>query len=566
METRKLILLMIFSLSLIMLWDNYQKSIGNPTLFGMPTASAPAKPTANPLNGSGDPAKAAASNELPTGVEAKAPTAVQPDGAPAAVPAATVAPVKLVRVKSDVMELDFSTQGAQIVGSRLLAHPASAKLLTTPVSLFEQSPSRTYVNQMGLVGTPGLPNHRSAFEFVEGPTTLADGQDQLNLVFKSVGDGVELTHTFIVRRGKYAIDVKTDIKNLNAGPVAPNLYSQITRDANPMPDESHFYSTFTGPAFYSSEKKYQKVQFKDIENNKADFVKSSDTGWVALVQHYFVSAIVPQEGPRTNFTRKVDTNLYSAGIVASLGTIAPNQTLTYNSKVYTGPQDQHVLEKLSPGLELVVDYGWLTVIAKPIFWLLEQIHAYVGNWGWAIILLTVLIKAAFYPLSAASYKSMAKMRKVGPRMQKLKEQYGDDKMGFQRAMMDMYKREKINPLGGCMPILIQIPVFISLYWVLLASVEMRNAPWLGWITDLATPDPYYILPVVMAITMFVQTKLNPTPPDPMQAKLMMIMPLIFSFMFLFFPSGLVLYWVVNNMLSITQQWLITRQIDSGAAS
>lgn len=566
METRKLILLMIFSLSLIMLWDNYQKSIGNPTLFGMPTASTPANTQANSLPGASNPAKAAASNELPTGVEAKAPAVVQSDSAVAAVSAPTAAPVKLIRVKTDVMELDFSTQGAQIVGSRLLAHPASAKLLTTPVSLFEQSPSRTYVNQMGLVGTTGLPNHRSAFEFVEGPTTLAEGQDKLSLVFKSVGDGVELQHTFTVYKGQYAIDVKTDIKNLNAGPVAPNLYAQITRDANPMPDESHFYSTFTGPAFYTNEGKYQKVQFKDIENNKSDFVKSSESGWVALVQHYFVSAIVPQAGPRTNFTRKVDTNLYSAGVVAPLGTIAPQQVLSYNSKIYTGPQDQHVLEKLSPGLELVVDYGWLTVIAKPIFWLLEQIHAYVGNWGWAIILLTVLIKAAFYPLSAASYKSMAKMRKVGPRMQKLKEQYGDDKMGFQRAMMDMYKREKINPLGGCMPILVQIPVFISLYWVLLASVEMRNAPWLGWITDLATPDPYYILPVVMAITMFIQTKLNPTPPDPMQAKLMMIMPLIFSFMFLFFPSGLVLYWVVNNILSIAQQWAITRQIDSGAAS
>ena len=367
--------------------------------------------------------------------------------------------------------------------------------------------------------------------------------------------------------------MKTEVWNHNAQGISPDLYLQITRDGNPLPTDSKFYSTFTGPSVYTTEKKYQKIRFKDIEDGSTKFVHKANEGWIAMVQHYFVTAIIGQPGPRENYTKKVDSNLYSVGFMTQLGTIKPNESKTYTAKIYSGPQRQHILENLSPGLELVVDYGWLTVIAKPIYWLLEKIHAVVNNWGWSIVFLTMLIKLLFFPLSAASYKSMARMRKVTPRMQKLKEQFGDDKMGFQRAMMDMYKREKINPLGGCMPILVQIPVFISLYWVLLASVEMRNASWM-WVHDLASPDalfhlslpfaniPIGILPVLMAITMFIQTRLNPTPPDPMQAKIMMIMPLVFSFMFVFFPAGLVLYWVVNNILSITQQWVITRKIES----
>jgi len=548
---------MIFSLSLIMLWDNYQASVGKPTLFGLSTGATTAEnKAAAPTTGN-----AIAVNDLPQAA-AQSDSDLPADPAGIATTAEAPAPAaQTIVVKTDVLELQFSTQGAQLVGSKLLNHPA-AENPELPVQLFEQSPKRTYVGQAGLVGVPDAPNHRTLFELVPGATDFAAGQDSLNLVFKATAGGIESTYTYTILKNRYDIGLQIQARNVNPEPVIPSAYVQITRDGNPLESDSSLYATFTGPAVYSPEKKYQKIKFEDIADRSAEYVKTTDSGWLAMIQHYFVSAVIGQDGPRENYTRQVDANLYSIGLVSALGTVAPEQTATYNATLYTGPQDQRVLEALSPGLGLVVDYGWLTVIAQPIYWLLEKIHSYIGNWGWAIVILTILIKLAFFPLSAASYRSMAKMRKVGPRMQKLKEQYGDDKMGFQRAMMEMYKREKINPLGGCMPILVQIPVFIALYWVLLASVEMRNAPWLGWVTDLAAPDPFYILPVLMAVTMFIQTRLNPTPPDPVQAKIMMIMPLVFSVMFIFFPAGLVLYWVVNNILSIAQQWVITRQIES----
>jgi YidC/Oxa1 family membrane protein insertase len=561
METRRLVLLMIFSLSLIMLWDNYQASVGKPTLFGLSTASSTAdsKPAAQA------PGASAGLNDLPQAA-ARSDSDVPAD--PAAITTAESAPVpaaQTIVVKTDVLELQFSTQGGQLISSKLLNHPA-AENPELPVQLFELSPNRTYVGQAGLVGVPNAPNHRTLFELQPGAVDFAAGQDSLNLVFKASAGGIDTTYTYTIHKNRYDIGLQIQARNTSAEAVVPSAYIQITRDGNPLESDSSLYATFTGPAVYSPEKKYQKIKFEDIADRSAEYVKTTDSGWLAMIQHYFVSAVIGQDGPRENYTRQVDANLYSIGLVSALGTVAPEQVATYNATLYTGPQDQRVLEALSPGLGLVVDYGWLTVIAQPIYWLLEKIHSYIGNWGWAIVVLTILIKLAFFPLSAASYRSMAKMRKVGPRMQKLKEQYGDDKMGFQRAMMEMYKREKINPLGGCMPILVQIPVFIALYWVLLASVEMRNAPWLGWVTDLAAPDPFYILPVLMAVTMFIQTRLNPTPPDPIQAKIMMIMPLVFSVMFIFFPAGLVLYWVVNNILSIAQQWVITRQIESAPAT
>lgn len=557
METRRLVLLMIFSLSLIMLWDNYQASIGKPTLFGLSTSSQTTEQSGEAVNGNSSPV----ANDLPRAAsQTNSDVPANPNSI--AAPAEETAPsAQTITIKTDVLELQFSTQGAQLVTSKLLNHP-DAENPDLPVSLFEQSANRTYVGQAGLVGVPDAPNHRTLFELVSGSPEFAAGQDTLNLVFKATSGGIESIYTYTIYKNRYDIDLVMQASNTSAEPVTPSAYIQITRDGNPLESDSALYATFTGPAVYTPEKKYQKIDFDDIADRSADYVKTADSGWLAMIQHYFVSAIIGQNGPRENYTRQVDANLYSIGLVSSLGTLAPNQAASYSAKVYTGPQDQRVLEELSPGLGLVVDYGWLTVIAQPIYWLLEKIHSYIGNWGWAIVLLTIMIKLVFFPLSAASYKSMAKMRKVGPRMQKMKEQYGDDKMGFQRAMMEMYKREKINPLGGCMPILVQIPVFIALYWVLLASVEMRNAPWLGWVTDLAAPDPFYILPVIMAVTMFIQTRLNPTPPDPVQAKIMMVMPLVFSVMFIFFPAGLVLYWVVNNILSIAQQWVITRQIES----
>ena len=323
-------------------------------------------------------------------------------------------------------------------------------------------------------------------------------------------------------------------------------------------------ATFTGPAFSPSAAKFPKVEFSHISDKKGKIPAKSQDGWVAMVQHYFVSAWLPQgAAEREFFAREVGKDMYSVGVIMSVASVAPGANGKLVVPLYAGPQEQEKLAKIAPGLDLVVDYGWLTMIAAPIFWVLQWLHGFLGNWGWAIIGLTLLLKLAFFPLSAASYKSMAKMRVLTPKLMKLKEAYGDDKQRLNQEMMALYKREKVNPLGGCLPVLVQIPVFIALYWVLLGTVEMRNAPWLGWITDLSVKDPYYVLPLIMGATMFIQTKLNPTPPDPIQAKVMLYMPIVFTGMFLFFPAGLVLYWTVNNILSIAQQWQITRMVEAG---
>ncbi|RPH65968.1 MAG: membrane protein insertase YidC, partial [Burkholderiales bacterium] len=430
-----------------------------------------------------------------------------------------------------------------------------------------------YLAQSGLVGAvegPGYPNHRTPMTPVDGGTqarVLADGSDAVRLSLAAESGGVRLVRTYTLARGAHLVDVKDEVTNVGATPARPVLYMQLTRVGDPPPGESNFYSTFTGPVVYTEADKFQKVAFGDIEKSKATHSTSAEDGWVGIIQHYFVTAWVPApKVAREFYTRKVDTNLYSVGIKQPLPELAPQAAATAESRLLIGPQDQRMLEKVAPGLDLTVDYGWLTAIAQPIYWLLEKLHGLVGNWGWAIVLLTIVIKTAFYPLQAASYRSMARMKAVTPRLMQIRERYGDDRVKMNQAMMELYKTEKINPLGGCLPIVVQIPVFISLYWVLLASVEMRDAPWIGWIQDLAAPDPYYILPLVMAATMFIQVKLNPTPPDPMQAKMMMIMPLVFSVMFFFFPAGLVLYWLVNNVYSIAQQWFITKQIEKATAA
>jgi YidC/Oxa1 family membrane protein insertase len=430
------------------------------------------------------------------------------------------------------------------------------------VVLFDSSPSRTYLAETGLIGG-AYPNHKTVFTVKPGPRAL-DGGNEVKLVLEAEQNGVKLTKTYTFKKGDYNIDVKHDVTNASGAPITPSLYLQLVRDGSKPEGESKFYSTFTGPAVYTDAEHFQKLDFDKIEKGSQEHTKKADNGWIALVQHYFVSAFLPQgKVQREIFTKKVDTNLYAVGTILPLGTIAPGATVSMDAHLYSGPQESHVLEKIAPGLELVKDYGWLTIIAKPIFWLMTQIHQIIGNWGWTIIVLTIMIKLAFFPLSAASYRSMAKMKQVTPKMTSIRERFKSDPQKMNQEMMALYKTEKINPLGGCLPIVVQIPVFISLYWVLLASVEMRNAPWLGWIHDLAAPDPFYILPVVMAVSMFIQTKLNPTPPDPMQAKVMMFMPIIFSVMFFFFPSGLVLYWVVNNVLSIAQQWVITKKMEGG---
>ncbi|MGE5337589.1 MAG: membrane protein insertase YidC [Gemmatimonadota bacterium] len=575
MNVQRTILWIIFGMSLLFLYDNWQREHGRPSMFGGPppqttpakgAAQAPAESPATP---------AAKDSSIPPS------TPAQPGGEsvatpPAAAPVAAAA--QRVRIETDMVRADIDPNGAVLVHLELRKQKVAPdwtaaglmSLITgkkqdreANVVLLDVSNQRVYTVQTGLIGAQGAsyPNHRTLFTPIDGPRTLEAGQDSLTVKFVAESGGLKLIKSYTFKRGRYDIEVKHEVINDSGAAVAPSLYLQILRDGNKPEGESGMYHTFTGPAVYTDAEKFHKIEFSDIEKNKLNFPRSAKDGWVAMIQHYFVTAWVPPEGaPRELYAREVDKNLFSVGSILPLASIAPGASATSPSTLYVGPEDQNALKEIAPGLDLVVDYGWLTFIAKPLYWLLEFFHRLLGNWGWAIIMLTVVVKAAFYPLSAASYKSMAKMKEVTPRLMKLREQYADDKQKLNTAMMEMYKTEKINPLGGCLPILVQIPVFIALYWVLLASVEMRNSPWILWVKDLATPDPWFILPLVMMASMWIQYKLNPTPPDPVQAKVMAVMPFIFGAMFFMFPAGLVLYWVVNNVLSILQQWYVTRQI------
>jgi YidC/Oxa1 family membrane protein insertase len=373
--------------------------------------------------------------------------------------------------------------------------------------------------------------------------------------------GVKLVKTYTLKRGSYVIGVQDQVINESAAPVKPELYLQFVRDGGQVAGAVSFYSSFTGPAFYSDADKYQKVTFKDIDKDKTDFAKTATGGYIAMVQHYFASAwLLAPNDQHQNFARKISADRYAAGVITPLGTIAPGASASSDARLFMGPQEVKILDHIAPGMDLVRDYGWLTILAKPLFWLLQHLDDILGNWGWSIVALVFLLKIAFYWLSAKAYGSMAKMKTLNPKIQDMRKRLKDDPKQMQVEMMRIYREEKVNPLGGCLPIAVQMPVFIALEWVLLASVEMRGAPWILWVTDLSAKDPYYILPVLMTLTTLLQTALNPAPPDPTQAKLMWIMPLAFSVMFFLFPSGLVLYYVTNNLLSIAQQWLINTRM------
>ncbi len=552
-DIRRSILWVIFGFSMILLWDRWQIYNGQPATFfpgSQPTATArPAQPPTD------------------TGVPTPTATAAPTDG-PAAVAAPAPIPRERHTVRTDVFELTIDSEGASLVGARLLRHATETgralQKSFTPLTLLTTEGGRTYVAQTGLVGQAGLPTHKTPMRLVEpspDALALADGQDRLVLRFESdPHGGVVLAKTYTLQRGSYLIDVQHEVRNVGTAPAAVRVYQQLVRDGRKADSETPFYTTFTGPAVYSDAAKYQKVEFADIDKGKIDIQRQASDGYVAMVQHYFFSAwLLPAGTERENFVRKVDA-LYAVGQIGPTLTVPPGAAQTLPAQLYVGPQEEKVLERIAPGLELVKDYGWLTILAKPLYWLLEKIHGLVGNWGWAIVLLVVLIKAAFYWLNASAYRSMAKMKAINPRIMEMRERLKDNPQLMQQEMMRLYREEKVNPLGGCLPILVQIPVFIALYWVLLASVEMRNAPWVGWIVDLSSPDPYYVLPLVMTLTTVIQTALNPLPPDPLQAKLMWLMPLVFSVMFFFFPAGLVLYWIVNNVLTIAQQAYINHRM------
>jgi YidC/Oxa1 family membrane protein insertase len=565
MDIKRNILWVVFCTSLFFLWNQWMISNGNPSFFASPPpAAVSAKTDAG-------------------GVKSDLPRTGAVDGVAGSAPAGTAPEAVAVKreritITTDIFKADIDTQGGELERLELLKFKDGVDPTKNEV-LFDVSDKRTYLAETGLIGSAAgaaFPNHKTGFVAKPGARSL-DGGNEVQLVLEAEQGGVKLTKTYIFRRSDYVIGVRHQVSNVGAAPVTPSLYLQLVHDGNKPETNTYFTSSYTGPTVYTDAKKFEKLEFEKIEKfekrkaelkaegkpeQEAEHVTKADDGWVAIVQHFFVSAFLPQDKvAREIYTEKVATNLYRVGVKLPLGTIAPGASVSMDARLYSGPQISTLLDQAAPGLDLVKDYGKLTVIAKPLFWFMDHIHGVLGNWGWTIIVFTILIKLTFFPLSAAGYRSMARMKLVTPKIQAIRERNKADPAKMNQAMMELYKTEKINPLGGCLPILVQMPVFLALYWVLQASVEIRNAPWVGWIHDLAAPDPWFILPVLYAISMFATAKLNPPPPDPMQAKMMLYMPLAFSVMFFFFPSGLVLYWVVNNVLSFGQQWVITKKFE-----
>jgi len=558
MDTQRLILFFVFAFSGLFLWEAWQRD------------HAPAQPA--------QAAQSQKSAELPgaaPGTTQGTPSASTASSAAAAPPGAgSPAPGgQIVTIKTDLYAAQVDTAGGVITQLALNEHRAASDQ-NQPYLALRRTAERTLVAQSGLIGE-GMPNHRTLYEPLPGPRELAPGANEVQLRLQATGaNGDKVVQILTFHRGSYVIDVAYEITNATNAAYSPEMYVQLMRDPKPLTAQSWGApSSFTGAAIYDEQDKFKKLDFGELDKLAADptrklpYTPTADNGWTGMIEHYFVTAwLLPDHVLRRFYTNKVDNGLYIVGERYVDGSIAPGATGTVTARLYAGPQDQDTLAKLAPGLGLVVDYGIFTIIAEPLFLLLRFLHGLIDNWGWSIIVMTIMVKGAFYPLNAASARSMAKMKIVAPKMKALQEQFANDKQQLQIRMMELYKQEKINPLGGCLPILVQIPVFIALYWVLLSAVELRHAPWIGWIHDLSAPDPFFVLPIVYAITAFLQVRLSPTPiSDPMQARIMQIMPIAFSVMFLFFPAGLVLYWLVNNILQIGQQWHVNRMLEREAA-
>ncbi len=567
-DIRRTLLWVVFTMSLVLLWDAWNKHSGQPSFFGpqtsKPTAAAAPASVPGALPSVLPSAVPTAAAPAAAGVPAPASTAAAPAAAASAPATATPGASERVTITTDLVKAALDTRGGDLVRLELLRQ-VDQNDSTRNVVLFDHSAERVYLAQTGLITEQAgvaMPNHLTPMTLVSSERSLKEGANKLELRFESADvGGVKLVKTYLFSRGSYTVAVRHEVVNNSGAAISPQLYLQLVRDGNPPPGESSFYFTFTGPALYTDAAKFAKVEFKDIEKGKADHPKSADDGWVAMVQHYFTSAwLLPTPQRREFRTSKISNNLYSVAMVVPLGSVAPGGTKAQEATLFAGPQEENKLAALAPGLDLVKDYGWFTILAKPLFQLLTWLYSVLGNWGWSIVALVVLLKLAFYWLNASAYRSMAKMKAINPKVMEMRERFKDKPQQMQQEMMRIYREEKVNPLGSCLPIVVQIPFFIALYWVLLSSVEMRNAPWIGWITDLAQKDPFYILPLLMTASTLLQTWLNPTPPDPMQAKMMWIMPMVFSVMFFVFPAGLVLYWLTNNILSITQQWFINKRL------
>ncbi|MFT5390803.1 MAG: YidC/Oxa1 family membrane protein insertase [Gammaproteobacteria bacterium] len=467
-----------------------------------------------------------------------------------------------IDVVTDIYRVRINLVGGTLANVDLLQYPVSLEEPNTPFPLLVDRGSKLFMAQSGLVGKSNAPNHYAPYTATKDYYELDDRDEELTVNLTWRGEGVTVTKRYVFKRDNYVIDVIHEVQNDTSQPWTGGAYGQFRRIA---PNESRGLGTiytYTGGVVSSPDKPYEKYDFSDMEDQ--DLNLDIRGGWIAMIQHYFAGAWIPPAQEEYNFYSKApSSSQFVLGMVEPGFSVAPGTRGQTAMQLYLGPKVQSRLMEAAPGLERTVDYGWLFFIAEPLYVSLQFIQGILTNWGWSIIVLTMFIKLLFYPLSNASYKSMARMRKLQPKMATLKERFGDDRQKLNQAMMEMYKKEKINPLGGCLPIVVQIPVFISLYWVLLETVELRQAPFMFWLKDLSTHDPFYVLPVLMGISMFAQQRLSPAPPDPIQAKVMMAMPVIFTFFFLFFPSGLVLYWLCNNLLSITQQYYITRRIESG---
>ena len=546
MDTRRLILFVIFSFSIMMLWDAWQQK------------NKPLAPIQQEVQ---------QQQQLPNANTSPTDATIN-DGA------FKLEEGQRIKVSTDLFQAEIDTIGGDLRHLELIKHRAADAKDGQYVLMDDAQKPMLYIAQTGLLGE-GLPTHKSLFTSTATSFTLADGQATQEVRLNWAGNGISVDKIYTFHRGSYVIDVNYQVNNNSAAVITPSAYYQIVHDSLSK-QGSKMLPTFTGGAYFTEADKFKKIHFKDI--SKEDFSKASKDGWIGLVEHYFAGAWIPKAGVEREFsTKQLAENIFALRAKTAAINIAAGEKAEFGAKLFAGPQTHDDLAAAAPGLEYAVDYGWLTIIAKPLFWVLSQIHALVHNWGVAIIVVTFLLKALFYPLSAASYRSMAQMREMAPRLQSMKEKFGDDKQKMQQAMMEMYKTEKINPLSGCLPILMQMPVFIALYWMILASVELRHAPFFGWIQDLSAPDtlfgtlpwlnmPIGLLPILMGATMIIQTALNPPPTDPIQAQVMKVMPVVFSIFFFFFPAGLVLYWLVNNILSIAQQWYVNKTIHAAAVA
>lgn len=564
MEIRRTLILIALAIVSYFLFLSWQRDYAIPAHQAGTQSSAPASAISNTEMPS---APVAAAGDIPVAAAVPATPVKMADMASTSVPS-------VITVKTDVLALKIDLQGGDITQVALPKYTRKVDS-TEPLILMDQSRERTYIAQSGLISvagqagglddqSAGRPKYQADQNEFELP---AAGQD-LQVVLKTVtADGVEVHKIFEFKRGDYRINVRYVIKNGSAQPWTGLMFGQLKRDNSTDPSaDTHSFGmvTFLGGAWWTPEKTYNKLALGNFAKEPLNTTVGG--GWVAMVQHYFVTAWIPDPKTQNVISTRVSSNGAEnfIGFTAPAIVVAPGAEASTEASFYAGPKIQDHLKALSPGLELTVDYGWLWPVAQFLFWLLKTIHGFLGNWGWSIVVLTILVKAAFFHLSATSYRSMANMRRVMPEMQRMKEQFGSDRAKLSQAMMELYKKEKINPLGGCLPILVQMPVFIALYWTLMESVELRHAGWILWIKDLSLLDPYYILPLLMGVTMYVQQSLNPAPQDPTQAKMMKFMPVIFTVFFLWFPAGLVLYWLSNNLLSIAQQWTITRQIEKAA--